>query len=64
MQPKPLHKLLLHKYKLLKVQLRLQQQIHKSKQFLHKLLQPLMLRRQLFKLLPHQDKLLKVQLRP
>ena len=41
MQLKPLHKSLLHKCKLLKVQPRLQQQIHKRKQLPHKRVQPL-----------------------
>ena len=36
MLPKPLHKLLLHKCKLLKVQPRLQCQTRKPKQHLHK----------------------------
>ncbi len=60
MQPKPQHKLLLHKGKLLKVQPRLQQQTNKPKQFLHKLLQRLMQPKPLSKLLLHKGKLLKV----
>ena len=41
MQPKPLLKLLLHKGKSLKAQLRLQQWTHKPKQLPHKRVQPL-----------------------
>ena len=49
MQPKPLHKSLLHKCKLLKAQPRLQGQIHKRKQLQCKRVQPLTQRKLQFK---------------
>ena len=61
MQPKPLHKLLLHKCESLKAQLRLQQWTHKPKQLQYKQASRLMLLKQLHKLLLHKCKLLKVQ---
>ena len=63
MQPKPLHKLQLHKGKSLKVQPRLQPQIHKRKRLQYKQASRLMQLKPLHKLLLHKGKSLKAQLR-
>ena len=56
MQPKPLHKLLLHKGRLFKVQPRLQQRTHKRKRLQYKQASRLMQPKPLLKLLLHKGK--------